>query len=187
VRYSGWRREAPLFYAILIIGAIEAAATHLVVVHLSPLAAWLLTAISLLALSLILLARHLLRTRMVALADDALLVPVGVRDWVRVPVDRLALAASGMPPERAEHTLETLSLFGCNVELTITPPLIVRWPGRERVLRVLMSLDDVAGFTAELLRRKAPDGDNVKRTCLNLRDGTHDTHPIGCSTGMVVK
>jgi hypothetical protein len=156
VRYFGWRREAPLFYAILIIGAIEGAATHLVVVHLSAFTAWLLTAISLLAFSLILVARHLLRTRMVALVDDALLIPVGVRDWVRVPVERLALAAPGIPPERAGHTLETLSLLGCNVKLTVTPPLILRRPGRERVVQqVMMSLDDVAGFTAELVRRKA--------------------------------
>lgn len=153
--FSGWRREMPILWSFVAFGVVEVALTHLVVSHFSPLAAWLLTGIGLLAILLLLLVRHQLRTRSVAITADALLVPMGLRGSASIPLECVSHLSHAVDPKHGGGTLECISLLGCNCQLLVKPPVLIASRGGTRAIdRILMSLDDSARFCAELAHRQ---------------------------------
>jgi hypothetical protein len=145
--FSYSRALAPLLWAFACLVALELAVVHLLVGALwNPVAAWVLSAISLATLVWVaLLIRSL--PRLPVLVDEAgVTMRVGSLKAVRIPAAQIAGLRINWPPEalKGRGVLNLALINYPNVMLDLAPPL----PGRRAVHAVAHRLDDPAGFVA---------------------------------------
>jgi hypothetical protein len=160
---AGWLKRTPpgftahrvnhyptIMGVLLFIGVVETSAVHVLVARASPVAAWVLTGLSLYALIWILGDFQALRLVPTVVGDTAVHVRVGLRWRVDIPRDKIR---SVVPMASAEGGgLKAVTLGIPNVGLETSEPLEARGPFgiRRRFERIALTLDDPARFVSEL-------------------------------------
>jgi hypothetical protein len=154
----GWRRRAPdaftvhgswAIYTGTFVGLtlVETPLVHLALVAAgAPVAAWILSALSLYGALWLLGDFHALRHGGVFVRGDELELRIGVRWRARIPRASIVAIARGAAPEGARD----LSILGANVVITLAEPCTLHGLfGIRRAASVLaLSLDDPDGFVA---------------------------------------
>ncbi len=144
------RALAPLMWAFACIVTVELFVTHLLVSVLwSHLAAWILSAISLVTLVWVILFTRSLKRLPVLVDDEGVTMRLGSLKPVRIPAGHIAGLRTAWPREELQQrgVLNFASINYPNVMLDLDPPL----PGRRRPIKaVAHRLDDPAGFAAAI-------------------------------------
>lgn len=153
-RRSGY---APVLIAILFALVAEGIAIHLLVRHWSSVAAWILTILTAYAAVWLLGDFRALGRRTIALTADELVVRVGLRWTVRVPLDRIRAvrAAAGSAGSRGPDHLRAVILGDERQVVELDAPLEATgfYGIRRRVRSIGLSVDDPARFLEALESR----------------------------------
>lgn len=144
----------PLMVAVMIAVVVETVAVHLLLRLWSPVAAWVMTAISLYTLIWLIGDVHAVRQRPIRVQDGMLHLRLGLRWDAKIP---LALIKSVETPGNDEHSggrqnLKAV-LFGApNLRLVLSEPVrAVGFYGiRRKVQSIDLHVDDPGGLTAAL-------------------------------------
>lgn len=153
-RRSGY---GPVLTAILLALVAEGIALHLFVRHWSAAAAWILTILTAYAAVWLLGDFRALGRRTIALTADELLVRLGLRWTVRVPLERVLAvrAAAGAAESRGPDHLRAVILGSERQVVELAAPIeAVGFYGiRRRVQSIGLAVDDPEPFLEALGRR----------------------------------
>ena len=166
---AGWRKSPPedersftvyreSAYVPLIIGGmiavvIETAAVHLLVRLWSPLAAWILTGLSVYAAIWLIGDFHAVRLRPVLVGDGRLELRLGLRWTASIPIESIrSVAAAPSDEARPDEYLKAVLLGAPNRRIELSEP--VRADGAygytRRVRTIDLQIDDAARFDRTL-------------------------------------
>lgn len=148
-RTGGWPLIAGVFIGLTL---VETPLVHVVLVSFGrPIAAWILTGLSLYSIAWLVGDLHALRHGGVALTADSLELRLGAR-W-RGTIPRSAIVGIERCTEAPERGVD-FSILGANVLVTLASPYEVRGLfGRRRTVdRLALSIDEPERFTAALAR-----------------------------------
>lgn len=159
-RRSGY---GPVLIAIFLALVAEGIALHLFLRHWSPVAAWILTILTAYAAVWLLGDFRALGRRGIALTADELIVRVGLRWTVRVPLDRICAvrAAVGSRESREPDHLRA-AILGSErqiVELNAPVEAMGFYGIRRRIRSIGLSVDDPERFLEALERHLAGRAD----------------------------
>ncbi|HEY1814388.1 MAG TPA: hypothetical protein VGG74_18680 [Kofleriaceae bacterium] len=146
-RASGWSLTAGVLVGLV---AAETPAVHLLLVAVgAPTAAWIATALSIYSALWIVGDAHALRHGGIALADDVVVIELGVRWRARIPYAAIVRAVPGASAEL------DLAISQANVVVELREPAeLIGLFGRRRTARSLaLELDDPDAFVAALTSR----------------------------------
>lgn len=171
--FGGWRRATPReddrtftlhrrsHYAVIVAVLLfavagETAGLHVILAQWSRVAAWIATLLSVWGALWILGDMHAVRLRPLRLADDGLVIELGIRWRAFVPYDAIHAVAVAASPRRGPRTLAATVVGAADVHVTLCRPLEARGLlGRtKRFDEVLLSADRPEAFI-EALRAHA--------------------------------
>lgn len=143
----------PTLWVFFAIALVELLAVHLLVFQWSPLAAWVLSGVTVLVMGQIALLVHGM-TKWPTLVDDTgITVRHGRRGELFVPLAQVASVedVAFRPDERGSQTFRASLLAPPNIAIRLSEPLHY---SQRALSSITMRLDDPAGFLA-LLSREA--------------------------------
>ena len=153
-RRSGY---GPVLVAILFALVAEGIAVHLFVRHWSAAAAWILTILTAYAAVWLLGDFRALGRRTIALTTDELIVRLGLRWTVRVPLERVLAvrAAAGATESRGPDHLRAVILGSERQVVELAAPIEATgfYGIRRRVRSIGLSVDEPGRFLESLERR----------------------------------
>ena len=146
LRFSYHRAVAPLVWALVAVGVVELAVTHLLVALWHPAAAVLVSLLTLGGLLWLIRAMLMMKHRPVLLDRERLVMQVGTIRRVAIPLRDIA----GLRPWIDSSAMKQRSVL--NLALLAYPNLVVDLitplPGRRGVTTIAHRLDDPAAFAA---------------------------------------
>ena len=157
-RRSGY---APVLAALLLALTVEATALHLLVRHWSGAAAWVLTILTVYAVVWLIGDFRALGRRPILLTDDELVVRLGLRWTVRVPLARIrAVRGTGSSnPQGPDHLRAVLLGAERQVVVLDSEEVATGFYGlRRRVRSIGLSVDEPERFLRCLERRIGEPG-----------------------------
>ncbi|HEY7473094.1 MAG TPA: hypothetical protein VIE68_12185 [Gemmatimonadota bacterium] len=163
-RRSGY---GPVLLALFLAIAVEAIALHLFVRQWSVVAAWILTGLTAYAVVWLIGDFRALGSRTILLTDDELVVRLGLRWTVRIPLGRIrAVCSAGGPvasaarPARGSGHLRAVILGSERqiVELDGELPAVGFYGIRRRVRSIGLAVDEPGRFLAAVGSRIGPRG-----------------------------
>jgi hypothetical protein len=152
----------------LVLLAVEIPVLHLIVHLFSPVAAWVITALSVYGLVFLYAEYRATLLRATTLEPGHLHVRHGVLGDLAVPYDRIqAVERVNLRPRRQRSSLRFVGTGTANVRIDLKPgtqlPTLF---GRRQLESVFIGLDDPAAFRRGLADRIAPAGTVVERSLL---------------------
>lgn len=151
-RFTRHRYELLMLAVFFSIALVELFAAHLLVALWSSTAAWVLSALTILALGQIALLVHGMISRPTLLDDSGITVRHGRRSEIFVPLDLVERVedVAFRPTEKGPQTFRATVLAQPNVAIRLSEP--VRH-GKRMLSTISMRLDDPAQFLAALSLR----------------------------------
>ena len=150
--FSRHRYELPTLAVFLSLAMIELFVVHLLVAMWSPVAAWVLTALTIFGIAQIALLIHGMIRWPTLIGQAGLTVRHGRRKEIFVPFAQIAKIedVAFRPEEKGPQAFRATVLAQPNVGIRLSSPLV---HGRRRLESILMRLDDPAAFRAALSAR----------------------------------
>lgn len=147
-RKSGY---GAIVFALLLMMAAEGIPAHILIVRWSPVAAWVLTALTAYGVLFFLADWRAMRLRPILLDADGLRVRIGVRCTVTVPRERIAAIHRKRPPGSDPYIRASLP-GPMPLWLELTEPVTAKGPyGTEKRARwISLTVDDPEGFRQAL-------------------------------------
>lgn len=162
--FTRHRYELPTLAVFFSIALVELFAVHLLVALWSPTAAWVLSALTVVALGQIALLVHGMIRWPTLVDDTGITVRHGMRSEIFVPLDAVASVedVAFQPEEKGQQTFRATILAQPNVAIRLSEPL----PHRKRMLSTIsVRLDDPAAFLAALrLRLEGSEAPDLRRS-----------------------
>lgn len=154
-RRSGY---AGLVLAVAMMSVVEGTVVHLLAARWSPVAAWILTALSVYGVIWMVGDLQAIRLRPTLVDDDALHVRVGLRWDARIPwseIEAVEPRGAAPFPSRAPGHLRATPMGEPALVVTLRRPVRVRGPyGISRtVTRLGIAVDDPGGFLSQVEAR----------------------------------
>lgn len=147
-RKSGY---GAIVFALLLMMAAEGIPAHILLLRWSPVAAWVLTALTAYGALFFLADWRAMRLRPTLLDGDGLRVRIGVRCTVTVPRERIAAVHRKRPPGSEPYIRASLP-GPMPLWIELTEPVIAKGPyGMEKWARwISLTVDDPEGFRQAL-------------------------------------
>jgi hypothetical protein len=151
--FANHRGVVPMLWVIVVLAGCELVGAHLLLALWSPMAAWVLSALTL--AGVVWLVRWIASWKRLPheLTDDRLRLHVGSLRHLDVPLAAIARITGEIPPGilRAPGTRNLVPMAHPNRLIELHAPL----PGRRPTRRIAIRLDDPAAFDAAVLARLA--------------------------------
>ena len=153
----------PILWALMMLGLLELVVVHVLLHLVSPVAAWILTGLSLLGLLFLLAHLRALARRAHGIEGEELVLRNGLFGTARIPLEAIASAGRAPTDQEGLHRFAALGpVEPMSVLLRLDRP--VRYHVTHGMTRetdhLLLPVDDVAGFLAALQGRR---GDSAAR------------------------
>ena len=154
--FTRHRYEMPTLAAFFVIALVELLTVHLLVSLWSPIAAWVLSGLTVLMLGQIALLVHGMMKWPTVIDDTGIIVRHGRRGEIFVPLAQVASIedVAFRPEEKGPHAFRATVLAQPNVAIRLSEPLPY---GRRTVSSISMRLDDPASFLRMLNARLADE------------------------------
>lgn len=154
--FTRHRYELPTLGVFFALALVELFAVHLLIALWSPTAAWILSALTVLALAQIVLLVHGMIRSPTHVDETTITVLHGRRSRVVVPLSSISSIeeVAFQPEEKGPRTLRATVLAQPNVAIRLSAPL---QHGKRTLSTITMRLDEPAAFLATVRARLAAE------------------------------